>query len=119
MDGVIVDFQSGIDLLDEKTYKKYYDNFDEVPSIFGTMKPINGSIEAIKILSKHFDVYILSSPSWRNSTSYSDKAEWIHKYFGKDKDSPLYKRLILSHHKNLNNGDFLIDDRTKNGVSDF
>lgn len=30
-----------------------------------------------------------------------------------------HKRLIISHHKNLNKGDFLIDDRTKNGAGDF
>jgi len=29
------------------------------------------------------------------------------------------KRLILTHHKNLNVGNFLIDDRTKNGVDRF
>jgi len=27
--------------------------------------------------------------------------------------------LILSHHKNLNAGNFLIDDRTKNGSGEF
>jgi 5'(3')-deoxyribonucleotidase len=27
--------------------------------------------------------------------------------------------LILSHHKNLNHGDYLIDDRTKNGAGEF
>jgi 5'(3')-deoxyribonucleotidase len=30
-----------------------------------------------------------------------------------------YKRLILSHHKDLLRGDYLIDDSTKNGVADF
>jgi 5'(3')-deoxyribonucleotidase len=30
-----------------------------------------------------------------------------------------YKRLIISHHKNLNNGDYLIDDREKNGAKEF
>lgn len=30
-----------------------------------------------------------------------------------------YKRLILTHHKNLNKGDYLIDDRTKNGAGEF
>ena len=30
-----------------------------------------------------------------------------------------HKRLILSHHKNLNHGDFIVDDRTKNGVDTF
>ena len=32
---------------------------------------------------------------------------------------PAYKRLILSHHKHLNHGDFLVDDRTRNGVDRF
>jgi 5'(3')-deoxyribonucleotidase len=32
---------------------------------------------------------------------------------------PAYKRLIISHHKNLNQGDFLVDDRPKNGAIDF
>ena len=30
-----------------------------------------------------------------------------------------YKRVIFSHHKILNKGDYLIDDRTKNGASEF
>ena len=53
--------------------------------------------------------------------------EWIHRYFRNDdmanlKDplgNPLWKRLILSHHKNLNQGDFLIDDRTASGADRF
>ena len=30
-----------------------------------------------------------------------------------------YKRLILTHHKDLNRGDYLIDDSVKNGVAEF
>ena len=30
-----------------------------------------------------------------------------------------HKRLIFSHHKNLNKGDYLIDDRTKRGADKF
>ena len=29
------------------------------------------------------------------------------------------KRLILTHRKDLNIGDFLVDDRTKNGAGEF
>ena len=32
---------------------------------------------------------------------------------------PAYKRLILSHHKDLNRGDYLIDDRPHNGARSF
>ena len=30
-----------------------------------------------------------------------------------------YKNIIFSHHKNLNIGDYLIDDSTKNGAAEF
>jgi len=30
-----------------------------------------------------------------------------------------HKRLIISHHKNMNKGQYLIDDREKNGAIDF
>jgi 5'(3')-deoxyribonucleotidase len=43
----------------------------------------------------------------------------VQKYFGDDKDSVFYKRLIISHRKDLNRGDFLVDDRTKNGAGEF
>ena len=61
MDNVLVDFQSGIDQLDEETKM----NFDG------------------------------------------------------DLGESAYKRLILSHHKDLNAGDFLVDDRDKNGAAEF
>jgi len=34
-------------------------------------------------------------------------------------DGAAHKRLILSHHKNLNVGDYLIDDRPANGADKF
>ena len=43
----------------------------------------------------------------------------MQKHLGSEKGDPAYKRLILSHHKNLNKGDFLIDDRPNNGAKDF
>ncbi len=119
LDNVIVDFQSGIDQLDDETLEAYKDNYDEVPGIFSLMKPMPGAIEAVKTISKYYEVYVLSTAPWLNPSAWKDKVEWIHRHFGKGKDSALYKRLIISHHKNLNEGDYLIDDRTKNGVEDF
>jgi 5'(3')-deoxyribonucleotidase len=71
-------------------------------------------------LSERYDVYILSTAPWRNPTACNDKLHWIHQHFGKEEDSCLYKRLILSHHKDLNRGEILIDDRPhKNGAEKF
>ena len=119
MDNVLVDFKSGIDCLDETTIKEYEGRLDDVPGIFSLMSPMPGTIEAVHTLSGFFDLYILSTAPWLNETAWSDKLAWIKKYFGNDKDSVFYKRLIISHHKNLNQGDFLIDDRTKNGADEF
>jgi len=119
MDNVLVDFPSGIARLSEETRKEYEGRLDEAPGIFSLMEPFPGAIEAVKLLSQHFDVYILTTAPWKNISAWSDKAAWVHKYFGEEKDSPFYKRLIISHYKNLNKGDFLIDDRTKNGAGEF
>lgn len=119
MDNVLVDFTTGIAALSDELKEKYRGNYDETPHIFSLMQPLEGAVDAVHRLVKQYDVYILSTSPWLNSTAWSDKVEWIQKYFGKDEQSPLYKRLILSHHKNLLQGDYLIDDRTKNGAANF
>jgi 5'(3')-deoxyribonucleotidase len=115
MDNVLVDFPSAFEYLDEDTFKKYEGKLDEVPGIFALMKPIEGAVEAFKKLSQKYDTYILSTSPWNNPTAWSDKLEWVKKYLG----DMAYKRLILTHHKNLNKGDYLIDDRIKNGAGEF
>ena len=115
MDNVLVDFPSAFQYLSQQTMEAYEGRLDEVPGIFSLMKPVEGAIEAYRFLAEHFDVYILSTAPWKNSSAWSDKLLWVQKYLG----DVAYKRLILTHHKDLNRGDFLIDDREKNGASEF
>ena len=115
MDNVLVDFQSGINRLNDEILKRYTGRLDEVPGIFGLMNPIENAIESYIELTKYYDVYVLSTSPWENETALSDKLKWVKKYLGK----AAYKRVIFSHHKNLNKGDYLIDDRTKNGAAEF
>jgi 5'-nucleotidase len=115
MDGVLVDFQTGIDQLSEATKKEYDGRLDEVPGIFGLMEPMKGALEAFEQLPNHFDTYILSTAPWENETAWSDKLVWVKKHMGEKAK----KRLILSHNKQLNKGHFLIDDRLKNGAEAF
>ncbi len=79
------------------------------------MAPMPGAIEAYTELAGLFDTYILSTAPWNNPSAWSDKLIWVKKHLG----DVAYKRLILTHHKNLNRGDYLVDDRTKNGVDQF
>jgi len=115
MDGVIVDFISAFDKIDTIILQRYADNKDEIPGIFSLMDPMPDAIRSVQFLSRHFDTYILSTAPWKNISASSDKVRWIQKYL------PVvgYKRLILSHNKHLNIGDYLIDDRLKNGVTKF
>ena len=115
MDNVLVNFQSGIDALNEELKSRYAGCYDEVPNIFAKMQPNEGAIDAMNRLKDKYDIYILSTAPWDNPSAWSDKLEWVKRYLGE----VCYKRLILSHHKNLNAGDYLIDDRKKNGAADF
>jgi 5'(3')-deoxyribonucleotidase len=115
MDGVLVDFQSGIDKLSDEVKKEYEGRLDEVPGIFSLMDPMPGAIEAVYTLSEYYDMYILSTAPWKNTTAYSDKLAWLTKHFG----DLFKKRVIITHCKNLCDGDYLVDDRAKNGASEF
>ncbi len=114
MDNVLVDFESAFSKLDQKILDTY-ESKEEIPGIFSLMDPMEGSIDAFVALSEIYDVYILSTSPWGNPSAWTDKLEWVKKYLS----DVGYKRLILSHHKNLNKGAYLIDDRTKNGASEF
>ncbi len=125
MDNVLVDFRSGLSRVTNAILTEYDDDgtgkphYDDIPNIFSLMDPMPGAIKAIQELNQHYDLYILSTAPWRNPTAWYDKLEWVQRYFGSEKNSIFYKRLIISHHKNLNRGDFLIDDRRKNGADQF
>ena len=119
MDNVLVDFQSGLDKADPKEKEEHKGDEDEIPGIFSLMTPKEGAIEAVNILKQHFNVYILSTAPWKNKSAWSDKLEWVKKYFGGEEGDVFYKRLIISHNKQLNIGDYLIDDRDQNGADQF
>lgn len=122
MDNVLVDFQSGLDRIDEETKEKYRakepgdkDRLDEIPGLFGKMDPIPGAIDAVHKLAEVYDVYILSTAPWKNPSAWSDKVKWVTKYLY----DVFHKRMVITHRKDLVEGDYLIDDRGKNGTSEF
>jgi 5'-nucleotidase len=115
MDNVLVDFSSAFKQIEDNVLKTFEGRLDEIPGIFALMEPLDGALEAHQTLSDRFDTYILSTAPWKNSSAWSDKIDWVKKHLG----NAAYKRLILSHNKQLNIGDYLIDDRTANGAGQF
>ena len=115
MDGVLADFESGLERVDDAVKKEYEGHYDEIPKLFSLMSPMDGAVKAVKVLSKHYDVFILSTAPWKNPSAWSDKRIWVAKHF----KNVFYKKIILTHRKDLVMGDYLIDDRPKNGTSEF
>ena len=115
MDNVLVDFQSGLNKVDEATKQAYDGHQDDIPGLFDLMEPMPGAIDAVHRLAKYYDCYILSTAPWGNPSAWSDKVRWVTRYM----DDIFHKRLIVSHHKDLCRGDYLIDDRGKNGTEQF
>ena len=115
MDNVLVDFKSALEIQPREILEKYKGNEDEIPNLFSQMQPMKNAIESFNKLSEKYDTYILSTAPWENPSAWSDKLEWVKKYLGET----AYKKLILTHNKHLNKGDYLIDDRTKNGADKF
>ena len=115
MDNVLVDFQSGLDQQSEQTLQQYAGRLDEIPGLFGKMKPLVGAIDAVHQLNEYYDLFILSTAPWNNPSAWSDKVKWVTEYL----DDLFRKRMVITHRKDLCQGEYLIDDRGKNGTSEF
>jgi 5'(3')-deoxyribonucleotidase len=86
-----------------------------IPNFFLDLEPIEGAIEGVLLLSKKYDVHFLTSPSFMNPLSYTEKRLWIEKHFGLE----WCKKLIIAYDKSLLKGDYLIDDSFSKGQLEF
>lgn len=123
MDGVIADFEAAIHKINPNIFfglnPPDKGEVDQIvidnPRMFTSLPAIEGGIEAVNRLAEYYEIYFLSSPMWEVPQSFMDKRLWIMARFGEWSK----KRLILTHQKDLNIGDYLVDDRTANGASNF
>lgn len=79
------------------------------------LEPIEGAIEGLKTLQTKYDVWILTRPSIKNTHCYTEKADWIKKYFGEE----MLNKMILCPDKSLVKGHYLIDDDHRHGQTEF
>ena len=75
---------------------------------FRQLKPLEGALESFSFLfySEKFEVYILTAPSVKNPSSYTEKRLWVSDHLGEI----VAERLIICPDKSLLKGDYLIDD---------
>ena len=118
MDGVTSDFEKAKNNHPLSKHTPFKGRRDKIIDIYKDLDPIEGSIQSINKLFNdiRYEVYFLSTPPWDNPEAWTHKRLWVAKYFDV---KIIRKRLILSHHKQLLIGDYLIDDNKWNGASEF
>lgn len=113
MDGVVCDFDGRIGAMISAGIPEATAIASK--GLFASLEPISGALESIHDLEDKYEIYFLSTAPWSNVYAWTEKREWIGKHF----DKRFKRKLILSSNKGLLRGDYLIDDRTANGVGDF
>lgn len=113
MDGVLCNFKGAFekDLLETPSQKYPQSRW----GFFLKLEPMEGAIEAFNLLKEHYDVWILTRPSFRNVNSLTEKAQWVWDYLGYD----VVQKTIMAGDKSLLKGDLLIDDDNKAGQPEF
>ena len=115
MDDTLCDFRAA--------YTKHRQDYPEIPypqstpGFFQHLQPLKHAIESFQWLREqpHFDVFILTAPSVKNPLCYIEKRLWVEDHLGFD----VVNRLIISAHKGLNKGHFLIDDNVEGKGQEF
>jgi 5'-nucleotidase len=79
------------------------------PGFFRDLPVMEDSVEVLREMNKHFDIYIVSA-AMEFPNSLKDKLEWLLEHF------PFFtwKQVALCGSKDLVYGDFMIDDHVKN-----
>ena len=117
MDGVVSNFDKGRENSPLRYTSPYKGRPDRIPDIYKDLEPIDGAIEAVNQIlnNSDFETFFLFFLPWDNPDGWKHKRLWIEKYFGK----AARHKLILSSRKDLNIGDYLIDDSNHRGQGQF
>jgi 5'(3')-deoxyribonucleotidase len=110
LDDTIADFISAATVNGVFDYIRMYE-----PGFFFSLKPIDGSLVAVRqLIALGYDVQILSQPVADSAHSYYDKIRWIGCYFPE-----LLHKINFTQDKGLFKGDYLIDDNINKWADKF
>ena len=113
MDGTLCDFMGAFHYYKEKDSKVKYPQ--SKVGFFENLRPLPGAIESFNLLKEHYDMWILTRPSFKNIHCFSEKAQWILDNLGFD----VLENMVISGDKSIVKGDFLIDDHHGDGQPEF
>lgn len=105
LDDTLADCRNGWRKLSDEDQQLYKGHEADAPGFFRNLEPTATAVKAFDMLAKHYDIYILASAPYNRPDIWADKVAWTEQWLG----VPAYDRLIMSTHKNLSYGDYLID----------
>lgn len=82
------------------------------PGFFISLPVIPGAKEAIALLEKEYQIFIITTQYWGNPTCVHEKYVWLKRHFPSLVDSAIFTK-----HKYLVNLDVLVDDRNSNRLT--
>jgi len=112
MDVPLVDFESAVGHCITEEEKELLMN---QPGFFENLPPTKGAVRATEWIIQYFESFIATTTPWDTPLASAEKRLWVDNHLPKY----FYKRIITTHFKNLIIGDYLIDDRAKNGAAQF
>ena len=109
MDDTLCDFTSAYKQVKEARPDTKYPQ--SLPGFYMNLEPIEEAIETYQWLNGQpcFEVFILTAPSILNPQCYTEKRLWVENWLGMS----MVENLIITSRKDLNKGDFLIDDKAR------
>lgn len=111
MDGVLADFvgeanRRNLEFDEAEILKGFY---RDLPLIQDAYWAVN------ELQNMGHDLYICTTAPWGNPEAWKEKRQWVEEHF----NQVFYKRIIMTHHKNLIEADILIDDRKGTSTLNF
>lgn len=114
MDDTIADFANSEAFKGQKLSESIVHAMYE-PGFFLNLKPIAGSLSAVRAISKlGYDVHILTQPLLESAHCYSEKVQWIALHF-----PDLIGKIHMTQNKGLFVGGYLIDDNAEKWKAKF
>lgn len=109
MDGVLCDYEGRRAEYRASRPEILHPQYEE--GFFSGLDPIPGAVDSFRAISERFgsEVYLLTSPAENSPGCYSEKRQWVEAHLGRGSVS----RLIISPHKHLLRGDYLVDDHVE------
>lgn len=78
-------------------------------------EPMSSAVKAFQLLAEAYDVYVLAHYPTDRTQALSEQIQWVERWLG----VPAWNRVVLTNHKNLVYGDYLIDAHTDKGATQF